>query len=502
MAAEFRNIQNDTLFQTLTAIAPDGIIVIDERGLVKVYNAACEKLFGYAPEEVIGRNIKMLMPSPYCELHDGYLHKYKATGEKHIIGAGREVIGLRKDESTFPMYLSVGEGKLDGEKIYVGIIHDLTAQKAAEAAVLERGARLSSILETGPDAIIVIDELGTIEAVNSATSRMFGYSRGELIGQNVKILMPSPYHDQHDGYLARYRSTGQKRIIGIGRVVVGQHRDGSTFPIELAVGEARVGQQRFFTGFIRDITERQGTERRLQQLQSELLHVSRLSDMAQMVAALAHELNQPLTAVMNYVKAARRTADASETPQAAKVMELIDKAAQQTARAGQIIRRLRDFIEKRETIRSDEDLNKVVEEAIALGVVGAVEMNVKVRLEFASDLPPVHVDKIQIQQVAINLIRNSIEAMQQVQRRELTIGTRVTGEGLVEAVFSDTGPGLSAEVVSRLFQPFTTTKEKGMGIGLTICQSIIESHNGRIWATPNESGGVAFRFALPIAPPE
>ena len=501
MTAEIGDLQGDTLFQTLTAIVADGIIVIDELGTVKVYNAACETLFGYAAGEVIGRNIKMLMPPPYREGHDGYLRKYKATGEKHIIGAGREVIGLRKDGSTFPMYLSVGEGKLGAEKIYVGIIHDLSTRKDAEANLLERGARLSSILETGPDAIVVIGEGGIIESVNSATTRLFGYAREELIGQNVNILMTSPYHEQHDGYLARYRATGQKRIIGIGRVVVGQHRDGSTFPIELAVGETHVGQHRIFTGFIRDISERQGTERRLQQLQSELLHVSRLSDMAQMVAALAHELNQPLTAIMNYVKAARRTAGVATNPQALKTQELIDKAAQQTTRAGQIIRRLRDFIEKRETARSEEDVNKVVEEAIALGVVGAVDMNVKVRLEFSPDLPPVHIDKIQIQQVAINLIRNSIEAMQLVERRELTIATRMSDRDHVEVVFSDTGPGLPPEVANRLFQPFVTTKEKGMGIGLTICQSIIASHNGRIWAAANEGGGVVFRFVLPFAPP-
>ncbi len=493
--------QNDILFQTLIGMAPDGIIVIDGVGTVKVFNTACERLFGYEAKEVIGQNVKMLMPSPYHDAHDGYLSKYETTGQKHIIGVGREVIGLRKDRSTFPMYLSVGEGMLEGEKTYVGIIHNLTAQKESEAALLERGARLSSILETGPDAIIVISELGVIESVNSATTRLFGYAREALIGQNVKVLMPSPYHEQHDGYLGRYRATGEKRIIGTGRIVEGKHRDGSTFPLELAVGEVHVGKQRFFTGFIRDISERQSAERRTQQIQSELLHVSRLSDMAQMVAALAHELNQPLTAIMNYVKAARRTAGVATDPNAVKTQELIDKAAQQTTRAGQIIRRLRDFIEKRETVRSEENIGKVIEEAIALGFVNAADLNVKVRMKFAPDLPTVYIDKIQVQQVAINLIRNAIEAMRNAARRELTIGANLNEDNLVEVAISDTGPGLPAEVARRLFQPFVTTKEKGMGIGLTICQSIIESHNGRIWATANDDGGVAFRFVLPPPPP-
>src|SRR5689334_2373173 len=296
----------DTLFRTLIGTAVDGIIVIDVKGTIQVYNAACERLFGYSAEETVGQNVKMLMPSQYQDEHDGYLSRYRVTSEKRIIGIGREVVGRRKDGATFPMYLSVGEGALDGQTIYVGIIHDLTERKKSDAALVEREARLSSILDTGPDAIVTIDEFGRIESFSAAAVRLFGYSEKEIVGQNVNVLMPSPYREEHDAYLDRYRTTGEKRIIGIGRIVVGQRRDGSTFPLELAVGEAWVGKRRLFTGFIRDITERQGTEQRLQDLQSELLHVSRLSAMGQMASALAHELNQPLTAIMNYVKAATR----------------------------------------------------------------------------------------------------------------------------------------------------------------------------------------------------
>jgi two-component system sensor kinase FixL len=487
----------DALFRTLIATAADGIIVIDVKGSIQVYNTACERLFGYPAEEALGQNVKMLMPSPYHEEHDAYLSRYRATGEKRIIGIGREVVGRRKDGATFPMYLSVGEGALDGQKIYVGIIHDLTARKKSNAALVEREARLSSILDTGPDAIVTIDQLGRIESFSTAAVRLFGYSEDEIIGQNVNVLMPSPYREEHDAYLARYRTTGEKRIIGIGRIVVGRRRDSTTFPIELAVGEAWVGERRLFTGFIRDITERQGTEQRLQDLQSELLHVSRLSAMGQMASALAHELNQPLTAIMNYVKAATRTVSALEGPQVEKARELMEKATIQTARAGQIIRHLRDFIEKRESSRSYENLNKVVEEAIALGLVGSADANVRAHLELDHTIPATLIDKIQIQQVLINLIRNAIEAMHDSSKRDLTIRTKAD-DGAVEVGVSDTGPGLSDDVAARLFQPFVTTKEKGMGIGLTICQSIIEAHNGRIWAIPNQDGGVEFRFRLPV----
>jgi two-component system sensor kinase FixL len=487
----------DALFRVLIATAVDGIIVIDVKGMIEVFNAACERLFGYRADEAIGQNVKMLMPSPYHEEHDGYLSRYRVTGEKRIIGIGREVVGRRKDGTTFPMYLSVGEGTLDGQKIHVGIIHDLTERKKSDAALIEREARLSSILDTGPDAIVTIDESGIIESFSSAAVRLFGYPQNEIIGQNVSVLMPSPYREEHDGYLARYVRTGEKRIIGVGRIVVGQRRDGTTFPLELTVGEVWIGKRRLFTGFIRDITERQGAEQRLQDLQSELLHVSRLSAMGQMASALAHELNQPLTAIMNYVKAATRTMSALEGPQVEKAREWMEKATNQTLRAGQIIRHLRDFIEKRESSRTYENLNKVVEEAIALGLVGSADANVKVHLELDPNVPSILIDKIQIQQVLINLIRNAIEAMQASLKRDLAIRTEADLDS-VEVGVSDTGLGFSEEVAARLFQPFVTTKEKGMGIGLTICQSIIEAHNGRIWATPNEAGGVEFRFRLPV----
>jgi two-component system sensor kinase FixL len=492
--------RTDALFSALIATAVDGIIVIDAGGMVQVYNGACERLFGYSPEEVIGQNVKILMPEPYHGEHDGYLSHHRRTGEKRIIGIGREVVGRRKDHSTFPMYLSVGEGELSGQRIFVGIIHDLTERNAAGDEVREREARLSSILDTVPDAIVTIDEMGVIESFSPAATHMFGYPPAEVVGKNIKMLMPQPYHDQHDGYLANYRNTGIKKIIGIGRIVVGQRRDGSTFPIELSVGEVRAGRRRLFTGFIRDITEMQGTEQRLQELQAELLHVSRLSAMGHMSSAIAHELNQPLTAITNYVKAARRTLDDVVGERVSRAQELMDKAAAQVLRAGAIIRNLREFIEKRESTRAPENLSKVIEEAVALGFVGTAHLNVRVRLNMDHTVGAVLIDRIQIQQVFINLIRNAIEAMQAVNTRELTIITSADSPGFVSVIVRDTGPGLAPEIRERLFRPFTTTKEKGLGIGLTICQSIIEAHGGSMTLLPNEGTGTAFRFQLPLVP--
>ena len=492
--------RDEAVFQALITTAVDGIIVIDAKGHIQIFNPACERLFGYKPAEVIGQNVKMLMPQPYRGEHDGYLQHYRETGERKIIGIGREVVGQHKDGSTFPMYLSVGQVRLDGADIYVGIIHDLTERNQAEQRLIDSEERLRSILDTVLDAIVIIDEKGIVQSFSPAASRLFGYPADQVVGRSVNLLMPEPYREEHDGYVQRYLETGEKRIIGTVRVVVGQRSDGSTFPMELTVGEIQHGDGRLFTGFMRDITERQGTQRRLQEMQAELLHVSRLSAMGQMGSALAHELNQPLAAIMNYVRAAHRTLEPSEEPRAAKARELITKASEQTARAGNIIRHLRDFIERRESNRRSEQLHRIIEEAIALGMVGVADSNVKVKVRLDPELPAVLVDKVQIQQVVINLIRNAVEAMQQAPIRQLLIVSSMPEPGMVQVTVSDSGPGLSDDVAARLFQPFVTTKEKGMGIGLTICQSIVEAHGGRIWVTTNAERGVSFHFQLPLAP--
>jgi two-component system sensor kinase FixL len=359
-----------------------------------------------------------------------------------------------------------------------------------------REAHLASILETVPDAMVVIDEKGTMQSFSSAAERLFGHTAAEMIGKNVKILMPSPYRQQHDDYLRRYLTTGERRIIGIGRVVVGERRDGSTFPMELSVGEMNSDGKRFFTGFIRDLTERQRTEARLQELQAELVHISRLTALGEMASALAHELNQPLSAIANYMKGSRRLIENSTDETCALVREAMDKAAEQSLRAGQIIRRLRDFVARGESERRVESITKLVEEASALALVGAKERGVRVRYNLDSSLDLVLADKVQVQQVMLNLVRNALEAMDHAERRELTISTRSSPGGMVAISVADTGSGIAPEIAAQLFQPFITTKAQGMGVGLSISRTIIEAHGGQISVEPNPGGGTIFRFTL------
>jgi two-component system sensor kinase FixL len=364
------------------------------------------------------------------------------------------------------------------------------------AKVLAGEAHLRSILETVPDAMIVIDEQGLIISFSAAAERMFGYTEAELLGENVSTLMPSPDRERHDSYLQRYFATGERRIIGIGRVTTARRRDGANFPILLHIGEAKIDHRRVFTGFIQDLTEREKTERELHMLQSELAHVSRVTDMGTLATSIAHELNQPLTAIANYAETVRDLLDDPTDETIAIVKEAMDDCAKQSIRAGQIVRRLRDFMSRGETERRVESLGRLISEASALALVGAREDGVEVSFAIDSSADLVLVDRIQIQQVLVNLVRNAIEAMRDCPLRELEIRSRREGDGFVRVTVADSGPGLAAEVADRLFEPFVTTKPEGMGIGLSICHTIVRAHEGRIWAEPSVLGGTAFHFTL------
>ncbi len=363
---------------------------------------------------------------------------------------------------------------------------------------LAREAHLQSILDTVPEAMIVIDERGIMQSFSSAAERLFGCRAAEAIGRNVSTLMPSPYRENHDGYLHRYMTTGERRIIGIGRVVVGQRKDGSTFPMELAVGEMKSGDQRYFTGFIRDLTERQQTEARLQELQSELVHISRLTAMGEMASTLAHELNQPLSAIANYLKGSRRLLEGAADEKSAAMRDALDKAGDQAMRAGHIIRRLRDFVARGETERRVESITKLVEEASALALVGVKDLGIRVQFQFNPEIDLVIADRVQVQQVLLNLIRNAMDAMETSQTRDLVVAIAPADGGHVRISVTDSGSGISPEIAEQLFQPFITTKRHGMGVGLSISRAIVEAHNGRIWAEPNPTGGTTFHFTIAV----
>lgn len=378
------------------------------------------------------------------------------------------------------------------------IIHSVDPVRSpAQWALQAAEARLRSILQTVPDAMLIIDERGRIESLSMTAERLFGYAMGEVAGKNIKMLMPSPYRDQHDGYLERYLTTAERHIIGIGRIVTGQRKDGTTFPMHLTVGELRSADRHYFTGFIRDLTEQQITEGRLKELQSEVTHMSRFTALGEMASTLAHEMNQPLTAIANYLKGCHRLLERMDGDSTEVLRDAVGKAADQALRAGDIIRRLREFVSRGESDRRIENLPKLIEDASTLALIGAKENGVAVSFRLYPDATLVFADRIQIQQVLVNLIRNAIEVMvDSAGPRELEISTAADDDGTIEVAVADTGAGLAPEVAAHLFQPFVTTKRKGMGLGLSICRTIVEAHGGRIWVDARPGRGTVFRFTL------
>ncbi len=362
-------------------------------------------------------------------------------------------------------------------------------------------ARLESVLETAPDGIIVMDEAARILIFNKACEDLFGYAASEVIGENIRILMPQEHADQHDLYVQRYRATGERRVIGIGREVEGRRRDGSLFPLDLSVGEAITPNGRQFIGVLRDLSARKETERRLATAQAELMRMTRVSALDEMGSALAHELNQPLTAIMLYLQALQRELEKSEArPSGAgmRAMEILSKAMREAHRAGSIIQRVRQLVEKRAPERRRVDLSQVVDEALELALLGHSR---KVRLQRLSEagLPSVLIDPVQIQQVVLNLVRNAIDACQEQPTPTVTVRTWRDHDTVCFSV-ADNGPGIPPERMDTLFQAFRSNGKHGMGIGLSISRAIIQSHMGELVVEPGGHGtGARFTVRLPMA---
>ncbi len=353
-----------------------------------------------------------------------------------------------------------------------------------------------SVLATVPDAMIVIDDRAHILSFSAAAERLFGFSEAEVVGTNINRLMPNPDRERHDDYISRYLKTGERRVIGRGRTVIGQRRDGSTFPMELSVGEAITDGDRVFTGFIRDLTEKQKAEDRIEQLRGELVHAARVSAMGTMASTLAHELNQPITAVVNYVRGASNLMRGNTAPDLPVIQHALDEATNEAMRAGGIVRRLREFVARGDSEKSVEDLDALVEEAAKLALIGARERGVDAFFEIDPASSIVLVDKIQTQQVLINLMRNAVDAMSASPIRRVTISSRPEPSGYVRVTVTDTGPGIAPEIAENLFRAFNSSKDGGMGLGLSICRTIVEANGGKIWMEACPGGGTAFHFTL------
>jgi PAS domain S-box-containing protein len=468
--------------QSIIDSAVDGIIVIDARGRIEAFNRGAERLFQYPVEEVLGRNVSMLMPSPDHQRHDGYLSRYLESGQPKIIGIGREVTGRRRDGSTFPLHLSVGEMAIRGERRFTGVLHDLSDRVQLEERLRTSEALSRSIIQSAVDGIVVIDAHGRIEAFNEAAERLFGYSEAEVLGRNVNMLMPSPYHQEHDVYLARYLATGVKKIIGSGREVTGLRKDGTTFPLHLSVGELLVNGEQKFTGILHDLSARVRIEAQLRE-QASLV---RLGEMA---AVLAHEIKNPLAGIRGAMQVigGRLPAESRDAAVVKDIVARIDGL-------GEMMKNLLLFARPPQPKPQPVELLALVSATAQLLNSDPALKGLDVRVEGTA--PVIDADPELLKVVFLNLLANGAQAMQG--RGAIRVSLDVVGAAC-RIVFTDQGPGIPADVREKIFTPFFTTKSRGTGLGLPTAKRLIEAHRGDITIACPPSGGTAVTVYLPAS---
>jgi PAS domain S-box-containing protein len=499
-APEEALIDSEARTRAILEAAVDAIITIDERGIIESLNPAATRMFGYTEDEVVGQNVKVLMPEPYRSEHDGYLEHYRDTGQKKIIGIGREVVGRRKDGRTFPMHLAVSELQVGERRMYTGIARDITDLKSAIDRLQESEARARAVLDTAVDAIITIDERGTMESANAAAEKVFGYRAAELVGQNVKMLMPSPYREEHDQYLANYLRTGQRRIIGIGREVTGQRKDGSTFPMELAVSEVRLAGRRLFTGFVRDITRRKQADEQLRfyaaSLRESNVELSRSNQELDDFAYIAsHDLKEPLRGIHNYSTFLIEDYGERLDAEGHAKLETLKRLSQ---RMETLINALLEFsrVGRLELQKKPVDLNQVMHDVKDSLHVSLEETRTEVRIP--RPLPVIEGDRVRVGEVFYNLVTNAMKYNDKPERW-IEVGWK---DGAPPVFYvRDNGIGIREKHQESIWRIFKRLHAReafggGTGAGLTIVKKIIERHGGRIWLESAYGEGTTFYFTF------
>jgi PAS domain S-box-containing protein len=493
-----RNEENRLRAVVDTAV--DGVILIDARGVILMFNPACERLFGFASFEVIGRNVKMLMPEPYQSGHDGYLRNYRDTGERRIIGIGREVLGRKRSGTTFPMDLSVGEAEEDGRPIFVGIIRDLTERKMAEKALREGSERMRAIVETAVDGMILINARGTVQMFNPACERLFGYAAEEVLGHNVRMLMPPPYRDEHDSYIANYRDTGAAKVIGIGREVIGLRKDGTTFPMDLSVGEAKQETQSVFVGIIHDLSGRKRTEEQLVQAQ-------KMETVGQLSGGIAHDFNNLLTVILGNAEALSLRLKSRDDLQ-----HLADTIVTAAERGAQLTQRLLSFSRRQMLQPTAIDCNALLD-SMRLLLQRTLREDVELRINTSSAPVFALADPAQLESALLNLALNAQDAMPdggtltmtlqaiELDADSLSSDFNVKPGRYVAISVTDEGTGMSRDTLERVFEPFFTTKEvgKGSGLGLSMVYGFAKQSNGHVTIYSEVGLGTSVRIFLPGA---
>jgi len=489
-------------YRALLDAAVDAIIVIDHLGVIQEFSQAAQRVFGYTPDEIIGRNVRELMPEPYHSEHDGYLQRYVGSRDPHIIGVGREVRAKRKDGSVFPCDLAVGQVSGVEPPRFIGFIRDITARKQADELLRRSETELRLAQELANLGNYVMHVGGsTPDYFSPQLHRILGVQPGDTAVVREEFLGKWVHPADRKRVAAEFeRMDAGTSALDIEYQVV--LRDGTVKHLH-HLAQAVFGPDgrlQKYVGTIHDITDRRHAEDEARVLQERLTHFSRLSTMGEMAAGLAHEINQPLSAIATYAQACQRLIRLPE-PEIDDVVSALEQINAQALRAGEVIRRLRNFVKNREVKREPVNCARLLEDLRMLAETDARLHNIRLRLDCQEPLPTVYADPIQLQQVILNLVRNAIDAMVDApeDRREVVLMTREAADGEVEVTVIDHGTGLAPEATEHLFNPFFTTKASGTGLGLAISRSIVRAHGGRRGKPPNDGWGVRFHLPLPCS---
>lgn len=504
-----QSLDNSTRLKAIIDTAIDGIITIDNRGIIETVNPAAARIFGYAPEEIIGKNVKILMPEPDHSQHDGYIENYHRTGVGKIIGIGREVLGKKKDGTVFPFLLSISEVNLKDKQIFTGIVHDITELKKAEAALRESENKINSIIQGAVDGIVTINTRGIIEMVNPAAAKQFGYDAEELLGQSINLLMPEPDRSLHDSYMHHYHVTGEKRIIGIGREVTGMRKDGTIFPFYLSISEVQLGDRKVYTGFVHDITRQKLTEERLRRYAAELERSNReLQDFAYVSS---HDLQEPLRKIQAF---GDRLLTKEYDNLSEQGKDYVDRMLNAASRMQNLINDLLDF--SRVTTKS-KPFVKVSLDEILTEVISDLEVTIeKTNTQIIrSPLPEIEAEPTQMRQLFQNLLSNAIKFRKENESPIINIYaknlqrqahlTATPGDEVTEIYVEDNGIGFDEKYLDRIFNIFQRLegqKYEGSGIGLAVCRKIAIRHGGDITARSQPGIGTRFIITLALKHPE
>lgn len=520
----------------------DGVVVIDRKGTVLFVNAAMKNLFGFEDSEMLGQNVRMLMPEPYHSQHDNYIRNYQRTGERHIMGGGREVVAKRKDGSMFPIFLGVNELEADGEKVFLGVIHDISGRKLAETAYREADNKLRAILQTAVEGMIIMDQRGRIDLMNPAALRLFGYEEGELFGKNIKVLMPEPDHSYHDTYLQRYKETGRRNIIGKGREVMGKRNDGTVFPFSLAVSEVELRDKVMYVGLIHDLTdvklaqrkleevninlerkvemrtkeleeinehlrafnERLGTEikRRKEAEESALAALEKEKQLNEMksrfVSMASHEFRTPLSGILTSVSLLARYTGLEHADKREKHISTIKSSVRNLTGI------LNDFLslDKLESGKVSVNIQKFAFQPMMEEFEAEMMNNCKpgqyITVTNDGNVDVIQADRHLLKNILINLVSNGLKYSSDGQEVKVNLSRR--DYDLVIAV-TDKGIGIPEKdqehMFERLFRASNVTNVQGTGLGLNIVKKYIDLHNGSITFTSREGEGTTFTATIP-----